>query len=393
MLLNAITHSLELVTSSSTPVDYYVEFVDYTPSTSFSPSTNQGSVASATTTSILAAPASGVSRKVKHLSIRNTSSTASINVTLQKDVSGTNIALTPVVTLQAGECLFMNSNGEFSVMDTTGRIKTSLQLLSYISGVAIPFRKVGTAAEAIGVGYSFHKDSGFPGAWSPGAPGLNGRNTNGTTAADAGCLPLPPISGTTNWLSKVEGVATVAGSFRLFDIVWVNTGLVVTTTTAQAITTPTFPARDIDGSTNGRGYNVGILVTAATTNAGAITNTTISYTNSDGVAGRTGTIASFPATAVVGTFVPFQLQAGDTGIRSIQSVTLGTSYVTGSISLIVYTTLEGVACPLANIPSVNLIPSPGIRLYQGSCLIPINIMPSATTALTIEGLINVVTRS
>jgi hypothetical protein len=37
----------------------------------------------------------------------------------------------------------------------------------------------------------------------------------------------------------------------LIDLLWVNTGLVVTTTTAQAITPVALPARDAAGTTNG----------------------------------------------------------------------------------------------------------------------------------------------
>jgi hypothetical protein len=122
----------------------------------------------------------------------------------------------------------------------------------------------------------------------------------------------------------------------LIDLMWINTGLVVTTLTAQAITPVALPARDATGTTNGDDVQFGILVTTATTNAGAIANITISYTNQAGTAGKVGTMASFPITAVAGTIIPFQLATGDTGIRSVQSITIGTSLVTGTISLIGY---------------------------------------------------------
>jgi hypothetical protein len=122
----------------------------------------------------------------------------------------------------------------------------------------------------------------------------------------------------------------------LIDLMWINTGLVVTTITAQAITPVALPARDATGTTNGDDVQFGVLVTTATTNAAAITNMTISYTNQAGTAGKVGTISSFPATAVAGTLVPFQLATGDTGIRSVQSITLGTTLTAGAISLIGY---------------------------------------------------------
>ena len=45
----------------------------------------------------------------------------------------------------------------------------------------------------------------------------------------------------------------------MIDVLWYNTGLVVTTTTLQAVTTPTLPARDINGSTNGDGVGLALL--------------------------------------------------------------------------------------------------------------------------------------
>ena len=203
-------------------------------------------------------------------------------------------------------------------------------------------------------------------------------------------MAIANASSGANYLTGFNVVASVACQVSLIDILWVNSGLVVTTTTAQALTSATWPARDINGSTNGEGVEVGILVTTATTNAGAITNTTMSYTDSDGNAGATATMASFPATAVIGTIVPFQLAAGDKGVRSIQSVTLGTSYGGGAISIIAYRRLASRAVTLANVGSADqqFLPLPGVRLYNGACVLPIGLM-SATTATTINGVVTV----
>jgi hypothetical protein len=147
------------------------------------------------------------------------------------------------------------------------------------------------------------------------------------------------------------------------------------------------PARDLNGATNGEGWTAAIYVTGATTNAGAIANTTISYTNQDGVSGRTATIASFPATAVVGTLVLFWLQAGDRGIRSIESITLGTTYGGGSISLLLIRKLAEVPNPIANVGGImnKLASNPtGVRVYNGSAIF-FSYLASATTATQISG--------
>ena len=159
----------------------------------------------------------------------------------------------------------------------------------------------------------------------------------------------------------------------LAGVLWVNTGLTVTTTTAQNITTPTLPARDFQGTTSGIGCMIGIVTTTANTNAATISNSTISYTNSTGTAGRTATLLGnagdqFPATPVIGTTVWFQLAAGDTGVKSIESVTLGTSLGGGAISVIIARPILWSGILTANMQLVNDFAHHGIQIYPDSCL-------------------------
>ncbi len=264
-----------------------------------------------------------------------------------------------------------------------------------ITGYPLPLYKSGTAPEAAGRFYLWAKDAGYPGAWAVGTPGLAGRVTDGTAVADYGCLPYKNATTGSNYLAGFTVSGSVAHQCYLIDVLWVNSGTVVTTTTAQAIGSPTWPARDNNGATSGEGVQVGILVTTATTNAGAITNTTMIYTNSDGTGSRTATISAvggFPATGVIGTVVPFELADGDRGVRAITSVTLGTSYAGGAISLIAYRVVGAASVLLANVgsPYLNFVP-PGTRLYDGSCLFPMGLM-SATTATVISGLASIVER-
>lgn len=378
--LSNTTHTLELETSVAGSIHYQIGYTDITASAVSTPGDNQGIITTATTTSILSAPAASTTRRIQYLNVYNNGVTNVIKV--KKDISATEYILC-MVTLQNGESLRV-VNDKLSVFDSSGREKTQNTGDSEISGEVRSLLKVGTASEAAGVLYSFSKDSGFPGAWAPGTPGLNGRNTDGTTSNDAGCISVEAAGSGAWYLRDLNMSGTVAGQFNLYDVLWVNSGLVVTTTTAQSITQPTLPARDNSGSTNGLGIFAGILVTTATTNGSAITNMTLSYTNSDGTAGRTATIASFPATAVIGTFVPFQLQAGDKGIRSIQSITLGTSLVTGAISLICFNPIASASIPLANSGSLAYQKRLDLRLYDGHCLLPFW-LPSSTTAVTING--------
>ncbi len=183
--------------------------------------------------------------------------------------------------------------------------------------------------------------------------------------------------------------ASVNHSHLFFDVLWVNSGIVVTTTTAQAISMPTLPARDVNGTTNGEGCMIGLMFTAAATNAAVISNTTVTYTNSDGTGSRTATLSAIvgsqiPATPVVGTMIWFNLQAGDKGVRSIQSITLGTSLVTGSVSLFIARDLANTGTSLVNVQFTRRLSDPGVRLYNGTCMLHC-ILASAATATFFNG--------
>ena len=377
--LSDTTHSLVLTTSVAGSVHFQVGYTDITSSTITNPTDSFGIISTATTTVIVSAPAASTTRKIQYVNVFNNG--ASNTVVLKKDVSGTKFNILQV-NLQQGETLRV-VNDKVEVLDVSGRLKTQNTGLSEITGSSRALFKVGTIIEAAGQYYCFAKDAGAPGAWSPGTPGINGRNTDGTTAADLGCITVGnPASGA--WYVRDFNIAaSQTGQFILADVLWVNTGLVVTTTTAQAITQPTLPLRDNSGSSNGHGIGAGLLVTTATTNAAVINNITLQYTNSNGVAGRTGTM-SYPATAVAGTFVPFQLAAGDVGVRSIQSITLGTTLTAGAISLIAFNFLGTCPVTIANVGSISFQKQLDLRIENGHCLLPFW-LASNTTATNLTG--------
>ena len=257
-----------------------------------------------------------------------------------------------------------------------------------VAGLQVPqtFFKVGATMEAVGVMHSLFYTTGVPGAAVAPTPGLAGA---ALTTYD-GQIPYTNPSSGNGYLAGVNVSATLAGTLYVCDRLWHNSGLTVTTTTIQAITTPAFPARDKAGSANGDGIMVGIEVRTATTNAGAVTNTTLNYTNQGGTTGNVATITSFPATAVAGTFVPFQLAAGDTGVRAITNasgggITLGTSYGAGAIHLVAYRVLATIPVGLANTGLVSDYAGVGLPRLYGNTVPFLLWRPSATTAVTVQG--------
>ena len=222
--------------------------------------------------------------------------------------------------------------------------------------------------------------AGVPGAAAAPAPGISGA----ALTSYAGQIPIPTASGNTH-LARFSGVSSAQGGVLLLcDRLWHNSGISVTTTTAQTVNSVAFPARDKNGSTNGAGVLVGLEI-VTTTGAGAATPT-ISYTNEAGTAGRTSTtVDAYAATSAAGSFYRLGLQAGDNGVRSIQSVTLGVSMTSGSVSLVAYRILATLELSAAGIPNaVDALTSGLPRLYDTS--VPFLIyVPQTTTTTQLSG--------
>lgn len=359
--LTSTTTVLRLVTATVAMLDVATLYTDFGGTTPVL-GAQDTAITTAATTTIIAAPAAATQRLVKGVTVRNKGAVA-VWATVEK-FNGTVAHEIVKVSLGPGERLEYADLG-WRVMDAAGTVKTKATDGALIRAVVLPIMKTGTTKEQVGVYHSNHSAAGVPAAWSPGAPGMAGRATDGMSAADVGCLPLWTTSNAL-FLDQMMAFASATQTEALFDIMWVNTGAVVTTITAQTVASVVWPARDMDGQLQGRGCLAGVLVTAATTNAAAIANMTISYTNHLGVAGRTGTMAAFPATAALGTVIFFNLQAGDEGMASIQIWTLGTSLLTGTASLFVGRFHAQVPVVQAFVGNAQTVRS---RLYAGTCLL------------------------
>src|SRR5574341_374229 len=198
----------------------------------------------------------------------------------------------------------------------------------------VPFVKNAFTGEAAGQWHNLGVVAGNPGAWTLGAPGMAGAAV--IANALGGALRFDnPSSGFAYLAQAAAELGANINALMFYDLLWYQSGIAEATITAQTVNSVALPARDIAGSVNGDGVEVWMHTTTVTGNAGAINNTTLGYTNQAGAAGRSANLAyDFPITAVAGTMVPFGLQGSDRGVRSIQSVTLGTSYVSGQIELI-----------------------------------------------------------
>lgn len=254
-----------------------------------------------------------------------------------------------------------------------------------IAGMQWPrsFEKSVTATLVAGRPASLWSLGGNPGAGSFNAT-LNGVTLSSTGGNVAGQIPFTdPGSGNAH-LAYFQGAATQAGTLQLYDRLWHNGGYTITSTSAQNSTTPTWPARDANGSTNGEGVILAVEVSAAT---GAGTPTiTIGYTNSAGTAGRTATnIIATVASSAIGATYFIALQAGDIGVRSVQSLTLSATWTSGTINLVACRLLASLPLPIAGVGNSIDAPSGGLVYMPNGCVPWLVFRPNTTTATTVSG--------
>jgi len=123
ILLKATNETLQMIVTTAANIDFSVSYADIT-TTSFLPSSNEGSVV-AGTQSILAAPAASTQRQTKLITISNRHASLSNTVAVQKLIASTTYNLTPTVTLLAGETMqYMDGQG-WMYYSATGAIKST----------------------------------------------------------------------------------------------------------------------------------------------------------------------------------------------------------------------------------------------------------------------------
>jgi hypothetical protein len=104
ILLTSTTDSIRLVTSDATNIDVHVSWIDMNGST-VTPGRTNTLISTATTTTIVAAPAASTVRNIKHISIRNRGTTTASNVTVVHRESGSTDAEMIKSLLQPGNSL------------------------------------------------------------------------------------------------------------------------------------------------------------------------------------------------------------------------------------------------------------------------------------------------
>ena len=224
--------------------------------------------------------------------------------------------------------------------------------------------------------YSLWTATGMPGAGS--APGTAaGTAYNSSTT---GAIPLPTLSSGQSLYMLNANLACSSSHFGVFiyDKLVATATLSGTVTTAQTVNSTALPRY-----TDGAGVELWLEWYSAT---GATSVTaTISYTNQAGTSGKTAT-ATIASSTPANRLQRVTLAAGDTGVRSVQSVTLSASTLTaGNFGISLMKKIMSV--PFSTGAPVNLGPLDMglIKLAdQGAsqpCLVPVLLCNTTTTGI------------
>jgi hypothetical protein len=248
--------------------------------------------------------------------------------------------------------------------------------------------KTGLAAPNQQIGYTKAAISGVTGRLSSlwtatplagAAPGGNAVPTNATTGS------LGQNDGSASlWLAGFRSNKDRAATVILADRLVHTDGLSGTVTTAQTTNLPTTALTR---------YTSGVGVLAALEIYGALgataTTFTCSYTNSGGTSGRTSPAYPIGSTTYnqVGRFLIMPMQAGDVGVKSVESVTVLASTLTaGNFGVTLFKPLYAHFDPFtfAQGPVVQDFVNTALlpQIQNGACLFVIESLSATASAIS-----------
>lgn len=282
--------------------------------------------------------------------------------------------------------------GVIVLLESEDTLKSSTDILNK-SGYKYPIIRTGTS-DASGSAMRLYWDQG--GCIVPG-PGTINSTIGGAVLAKttAGALPFENFNpGQSAKLSYMSLFSDVPSIFLFIDILWqcsvTSAGTVfdITSTATQTINSVAWPPRDDNGSINGEGVYIAVISRGGWS-AGTVTFS-INYTNSKGVANRTGLDPSYANNPINARYEPFSLQAGDTGVRSVQTLTLTSTTATfGTFYLIAFRPIALVThLDSLNYGVLDHKSYPLTSMYNDSCLATlIGGQPSAQRGFPFTGFI------
>lgn len=254
----------------------------------------------------------------------------------------------------------------------------------------IPFLKANMTNPGAENWLSYWRGGGQPGAGTDPSSGVAGQVL---TKADAGAFPFTnPASGLTYLTRLAASAGGVSGQLILYDRLWHNSGLSPTVLTAQTVNSVALPSRcpvitDPTGETfDALGHEVEAWLQVMGTAMGAGTVApTISYTDQGGTAGNVATLQNWSSAMATNRTAPFDLIAGDSGVRSIQSYTQTATQTSGVFSLVLRRRIATLRIGLASEQSVLDWAALAMTAIPNDAHLELLWVPSSSVTVSISG--------
>lgn len=246
--------------------------------------------------------------------------------------------------------------------------------------IAAASQRVGILKTASIVATALVATQNIQAAGNPGAGVLAGTNTANGIVPDDTVAGFPSIvnfaGGATGYISKIEFSNTVPCRMSLFDCLF-KAGVYVVNAAVTLAAQPSYSGRVIGGTDF---TNTELWIEAVTAFTGNQT-IAVTYTNQAGVTGRTtGAIATGVAPGIA-RMLQLPLQAGDTGVQKIESVTSTISTV-GTFNVLVLRRLWNGRVRIANDGDIHDFMKTGMpQIFDSSALMCIVTPDSTATGL------------
>lgn len=215
--------------------------------------------------------------------------------------------------------------------------------------------------------------SGVP--WSSwllaGSPGQGVAPSSGL----GGDVPTKATTGTFNFVNPASGntylgrmvptinmLSTIGAMVMVYDRLWHNSGISSTSTGAQTINSVALTRPDANGVNAEAWWEVYVVMGAGTPTV------TLAYTDSNSNVRTDGSSGALATTLAVGRCGAFQLHAGDTGVKSIQTWTASATFTSGTIGLVIR---RMVTCVSLYAPAQAQLDALALglpRVYDDACL-------------------------
>lgn len=197
-----------------------------------------------------------------------------------------------------------------------------------------------------------------------------------------GAMSIPAPSGT-SYITTFSGVSTSAGCLLMADRLVETGALSGVVTTAQTVGSVALPTR----ATGALDVELWLEVYTAMGST-ACPTVTASYTNQSGTAGQTATlVGGIPITGtLVNRSYRMALQSGDTGVQSVQSVTLGTSTSTaGAFGVVLRRSLLFGMMPVSGVGFTQGYAETGMEKLPDDACVELLMLTSTTITGVIVG--------